>query len=394
MQPAASSLRSLFALALSLAVCASAGCATVRCMAPDPLLRPCSESYTITQDGWRLGIRHIRPDVEDPSKLPVVLCHGLGLNGTFWTITQSTLPQQLAAHGYHVFIPDMRGSGASHRVGLVGTINQKLLRQTAFLEIGDGDWNVDEEVRYDVPAILEFVRKETGQERVNWVGHSLGGMLMFAYLETSPEASRIANFVGMGSTVVQAEWPQTKMLGANRALRGLLRVVSTGRMARPMMFARPPGLQSVDRLYYTASNVDRSTVNRFYGYTLENPGRGALKQLDPYLEYGTFVSADGSFDYYDHLERVSTPLLLIAGDGDIMSDIRSTQLTFESVSSKDKTLKRYGRVEGHIDDYGHCDLVWSRHAAREIFPDVIDWLNARQPDLPSRQSPSPPIATE
>jgi pimeloyl-ACP methyl ester carboxylesterase len=386
MPRAASSVRFLIALALAVAGCASSGCATVRLLAPDPLLRPCSETYTITKDGWRLGMRHIRPEVEDPSKLPVVLCHGLGLNGTFWTITHSTLPQQLAAHGYHVFIPDMRGSGASHRDGLVGAINQKLLRQTTLLEIGDGDWTVDDEVHHDVPAILEHVRQVTGQERVNWVGHSLGGMLMFAYLETSPDAWRIATFVGMGSTVVQAEWPQKKMLGANRALRGLLRVVSTGRMARPMMFARPPGLESVDRLYYTASNVDRSTVNRFYGYTLENPGRGALKQLDPYLEYGTFVSADGSFDYFDNLDRVNAPLLLIAGDGDIMSDIRSTQLTFDSVSSTDRTLKRYGRVEGQIDDYGHCDLVWSRHAAREIFPDIIDWLNERQPKFPSAQA--------
>ena len=361
------------------------GCASLRRYAPNPLHRPCTEEYTITEDGWRLGIRHFKPKVEDPTKLPVVLCHGLGLNGTFWTIADNNLPQQLADQGYHVFIPDMRGSGASYRLGMVGTINQRVLRQTALLEIGDGSWTVDDEVNYDVPAILNHVERNTGQERVNWVGHSLGGMLMFAYLERSPEAWRIANFVGMGSTVVQAEWPQTKMLKANRAIRGLLRIISTGRMARPMMFGRPPGLESIDRLYYTAANVDRSTVNRFYGYTLENPGRGALKQLDPYLEYGTFVSADASFDYFDNLHKVNTPLLMIAGDGDIMSDIRSTELSFQGVSSQDKTLKRYGRLEGQIDDYGHCDLVWSRHAWREIFPDVIQWLNARQSKTPSPQ---------
>ena len=326
MQPAVISRLAFTAFTLLLVVFTGSGCAITRHMAPNPLHRPCTEEYTVTDDGWRLGIRHVRPDVEDPTKLPVVLCHGLGLNGTFWTITDHHLPQQLAAQGYHVFIPDMRGSGASHRVGMKGIINQRVLRQTTMLEIGDGGWCVDDEVNHDVPAILNHIQRETGHERVNWVGHSLGGMLMFAYLETSPEAWRIANFVGMGSTVVQAEWPQTKMLKANRAIRGLLRIVSTGRIARPMMFGRPPGLESIDRLYYTASNVDRTTVNRFYGYTLENPGRGALKQLDPYLEYGTFVSSDGKTDYYDHLGRVSTPLLMIAGDGDIMSDIASTEL--------------------------------------------------------------------
>ena len=58
----------------------------------------------VTDDGWRLGIRQFIPREPDPDKLPVVLCHGLGLNGTFWTITDDHLPGQLAARGYEVFI--------------------------------------------------------------------------------------------------------------------------------------------------------------------------------------------------------------------------------------------------------------------------------------------------
>jgi lysosomal acid lipase/cholesteryl ester hydrolase len=377
----------LAAVALAMPALGS-GCALMRHLAGDPLHRPCTEAQVTTADGWRLGIRHVHPTRPDPHKLPVVLCHGLGLNGTFWTITPDHLAQQLAERGYEVFIPDMRGSGASRREGPLGLLNQHLLRQTPLLELGDGDWTVDDEIRYDVPAVLAHVRDVTGHERVNWVGHSLGGMLMFAFLETSPESWRVANFVGMGSTVIQAEYPQTQMLRANRALRGLMRVVSTGRIARPMMVARPPGLASVDRFYYTADNVDRATVNRFYGFTLENPGRGALAQLDPYLEHGRFLSADRTLDYSALLPRVETPTLLIAGDGDIMSDIASTEMTFNALSSPDKTLLRFGRLEGHVDDYGHCDLVWSRHAPHEIFPVLIDWLDARQPPAPSPQVPA------
>jgi pimeloyl-ACP methyl ester carboxylesterase len=375
-------------LALVVALTPWSGCATIRRYAPDPLHRPCREGFVLTADGWRLGIRHIQPAQPDPSKMPVVLCHGLGLNGTFWTITDNHLAQQLAARGYHVFIPDMRGSGASRRLGPVGWINQRLLRETPLLELGDGNWTVDDEIRYDVPAILRYVEQHTGHQRVNWVGHSLGGMLMFGFLETQPDAWRIANFVGMGATIQQYTYPQTQMLRANRALRGMLRVVSTGRIARPMMIARPPGLEKVDRFYYTAANVDKATVDRFYGYTLENPGRGALQQLDPYLEIGRFLSADRTIDYVELLPRVTTPLLMIAGEGDVMSDIPSTYLTFNAVSSPDKTLLRYGRIHGHVDDYGHCDLVWSRHAPREIFPDLIDWLDQRQlRPAPSAQAP-------
>ena len=360
----------------------------MRRFAIEPAHRPCTDGHTTTKDGWKLGIRRFRPTHPDPSKLPVVLCHGLGLNATFWTITDDHLPEQLAARGYEVFVPDMRGSGWSRRKGAVGIINQYMLRETPMLEIGDGDWTVDDEIRYDVPAILDYVRAETGHERVNWVGHSLGGMLMFAYLETSDESWRIANFVGMGSTIQQANYPQIQMLRANRGIRGLMRVISTGRIARPMMVARPPGLEKVDRFYYTAANVDKSTVNRFYGYTLENPGRGALQQLDSYLEFGHFQSADRQLDYVEMLPLVKTPTLMIAGDGDVMSDIPSTLLTFNAISSPDKQLLQYGKQEGHVDDYGHCDLVWSRHAPREIFPELIDWLDIRQP-IPSAQQPTP-----
>lgn len=398
MQVVARSRLWLLSLALLATLPAVTGCATMRRHASDPLLRPCEEGYTYTADGWKLGIRHLAPRHPDPGKLPVVLCHGLGLNGTFWTITDHHLAQQLAQQGYHVFIPDMRGSGASRKVGPIGHVNS-LLRQTPMLEIGDGDWTVDDEIQYDVPAILDHVERLTGQKRVNWVGHSLGGMLMFGYLETSPESWRIANFVAMGSTIVQADVPQTQMLKANRAIRGLMRVISTGRIARPMMFYRLPGLEKVDRFYYTAANVDKRTIDRFYGYTLENPGRGALRQLDPYLEHGHMLSADGTVDYVQRLGQVTTPTLMIAGDGDIMSDLPSTLLTFGGIASPDKMLRRYGRQQGHVDDYGHCDLVWSRHASREIFPDVIDWLDQRQPGaLPTATpqgpapQPVPPVA--
>jgi pimeloyl-ACP methyl ester carboxylesterase len=368
------------------------GCATMRRNAPSPDLRPCTNGYVYTDDGWRLGIRRVRPVNPDPGKLPVILCHGLGLNGTFWTITDNHLPDQLAARGYDVFIFDFRGSGESTRVGTLGRINS-VARQTFLLEWGEGAWNVDDIVRHDVPAVLDYVRAVTGHSRVNWVGHSLGGMLLFPFLEFTPEPQRVANFVGMGSTITLADAPQRPMLRANRGLRALGRVVSTGRLGRPLMYFRFPGLERIDQFYYTSENVDRQTIARFYGYTLEDPGPSALRQFDPYLEYGHFLSADGRIDYSALLGRVNTPTLLVAGENDCMSDIPSTALTFKALGSPDKTLLRFGKRDGHVADYGHCDLVWSRYAPREIFPPVIDWLDRHQPGPPPSPQ-GPPLATE
>jgi pimeloyl-ACP methyl ester carboxylesterase len=308
----------------------------------------------------------------------VILCHGLGLNATFWTITNHHLPSQLTARGYDVYVFDIRASGENARIGRYDRIN-RLLRRTPFCERGERSWNIDDLVHYDVPAILDYVKGETGHDRVNWVGHSLGGMLVFPFLELNPRADRIANFVGMGSTIIQAETPQRDMLLANHGLRALSIFASPGRLGRPLTYFRPPGMDQIDRFYYSGENVDPLTVSRFYGYTLEDTGPGALRQLDPYLEFGHMLSADRSIDYAARLGEITTPTLLIAAEGDIISDVPSTELTFAGIASPDKTLLKFGKSHGHVADYGHCDLVWSRHAPREIFPPLMDWLDQHQP---------------
>jgi pimeloyl-ACP methyl ester carboxylesterase len=230
------------------------------------------------------------------------------------------------------------------------------------------------------------VDRETGHNRVNWVGHSLGGMMIFPFLELSTEPGRIANFVGMGSTIIQAKTPQTKMLRANGGIRALSNVASPGRLGRPLTFFRMPGMEKIDRFYYTAENVDRRTISRFYGYTLEDPGPGALRQLAPYLKNGHMLSADGVIDYSARLGEVNVPTLMVAGAGDLISDVPSTRMTFDAIGSTDKVLVVFGRANGHVADYGHCDLAWSRYAPREVFPVVIDWLDRRQPIRPTAQA--------
>ncbi len=257
-----------------LIVCAGlGGCATMRQEAPSPDLRPCTDGYAYTADGWRLGVRHYVPEHPDPSKLPVVLCHGLGLNATFWTITDNHLPAQLNARGYDVYVFDIRGSGENGRIGRHDRINRRR-RQTPFRERGERNWNVDDLMQYDVPAILDYVQRQTGHDRVNWIGHSMGGMLMFPYLELNDHPERIANFVGMGSTITLAVTPQTDMLTANRAIRALSIFASPGRLGRPLTYFRLPGMSLIDRFYFSDDNVDERTVSRFYGYTLEDPARG------------------------------------------------------------------------------------------------------------------------
>ena len=40
---------------------------------------------------------------------------------------------------------------------------------------------------YDIPANLEYICKLTGQEKVTYVGHSMGTTQMFYAMATAPE---------------------------------------------------------------------------------------------------------------------------------------------------------------------------------------------------------------
>jgi hypothetical protein len=54
-------------LVLALVLLAGSGCASMRRNAPSPDLRPCDEGFATTADGWKLGIRRVRPIYPDPA---------------------------------------------------------------------------------------------------------------------------------------------------------------------------------------------------------------------------------------------------------------------------------------------------------------------------------------
>ena len=77
---------------------------------------------------------------------------------------------------------------------------------------------------------------------------------------------------------------------------------------------------------------------------------------------------------------------------DVLAPMASNIATFEALGSTDKALRRFGIRDGHLADYGHCDLVWSRHAPREIFPVIAEWLDARQPEVHATPQEIVPVA--
>jgi fermentation-respiration switch protein FrsA (DUF1100 family) len=86
----------------------------------------------------------------------------------------------------------------------------------------------------------------------------------------------------------------------------------------------------------------------------------------------------GLFEFSDHLERIRTPMLVVAGSQDGLTPAADIRRVYERIGSADKTYLEAGSGHGLSHEYSHVDLVLGRHAPDEIYPRVADWLEARR----------------
>ena len=192
------------------------------------------------------------PARPDPDKFPVVLCHGLGLNATFWTITdpRTHLPAQLLARGYEVFLFDFRGSGESSRVGLIGKLNAwGCVRRRSANWARVAGMSMRSAVTTCPRSSSTTSSASRAKDHVNWIGHSLGGMLIFPYCwnsrpRLSGSGSKTSSALGVGDFPGQLA-ARDRNAGRQSRLPRMLVVVSPARDGSdgPLMIgAAPPGL--------------------------------------------------------------------------------------------------------------------------------------------------------
>ncbi len=308
--------------------------------------------FARTRDGWELGIGRRRPR-GGPRRPPVVLCHGISTNrGSLdFGMERYSLAAFLSRAGFDCFSLELRGHGASRP--------------------GPGAprrYSFDTCLREDVPASLERVREATGEERVLWVGHSLGALLGLAACGVYPE--RIAGIVAIAGP---------SHFHAQEDLKGLMRFewVVSGRWNRFLArcFAPFTGVwhPPIGDLAVNVRNVDRAVYRRVLANVIEDISPGVYAQVARWLREDRFASEDGAVDYRERLAACRQPALFVAGARDGMAPPAVVQASFARWAGE-KSAWTAGQGEGFRSDYGHTDLIYGRHAPEEIFPRVRDWL--------------------
>ena len=346
------------------------------------------EEYTVnTNDGWELSVVRYSLLGASPKKAAVILCHGFNINNKFWDLDKrSALARYLAANGYDVYAPDLRGSGKSSKPlfsrlkGLfkfeVEDIPHMFIK--APTDLTKFNWTIDDHICKDIPAILRLVRKKSGFDKVYWIGHSMGGIIMYGYLELY--GSRfIAGFVPISSMIVIPDSlnDHLKLIAEQKPLMNASLIVNTTVASQLRNLTFGTVKHPMEDLLMETENMYDDVVFRFFRICIDDTAPGVVSQFSDSIRKGKMLSRKGTYSYSDKLHLIKTPILFMLGAKDGFLSEKEVLAAFNGVSSPDKEMLIFSKENGYLTDYGHCDLILGKNSAVEVYPAILAWLEQR-----------------
>src|SRR6478736_8869785 len=165
-------------------------------------LPPGEQHPVTTSDGTEIRLTHYALG----TKGPIVLAPGYGNAARAFAV--DTVPknyvQYLGEHGYDVWLFDYRASP-----DLPSSFTQ---------------FTVDDIAMRDWPAAVDTVRRETGQDQVQAMGHCVGGLSLFMAIGGGMEGLRSATFSSLAGNPIPTPGNQARAHARLATLFKLLRI--------------------------------------------------------------------------------------------------------------------------------------------------------------------------
>lgn len=332
------------------------GCATLQFV---PLPAAAEQQRVKTTDGWEIAVVRYRP-TGTPTGRPVILVHGIAANARNMDLDEHhSMARWFASQGREAWTVSLRGTGESDEAD-----GKDRLSSYSF----DAFWQLD------LPAVIDHVKIATGYDSVDYVGHSMGGMVVYAYLSQGGQGIHAAATLGSptrldwgtssealiaaGSRIVPAGWALWTGWGAH-AVVGLQGLVAEG---------------PFERLFYVTGNTTLQSWKRLIAYGTADIANGVAFQFVDLVVNGNFVSSDARIDYRKDMAKISTPVIVVAARLDRLALSPSVYDGYRALGGEKQWLL-ISRAHGAVAEYGHMDLVIGDRADTEVWTPVLQFFN-------------------
>ncbi len=311
----------------------------------------------MTEDLWKIRLYRYKP--AGGKGEPVLLCHGLFANHRNFTEPEGTsLVDVLTDRGYDCWVIDLRGCRSSLPPFGRNRTEPKM----------------DDYLAGDLPAAVDYVRKATGYAKVHWIGHSMGGMLLYAYEEAYGN-EKLASGATIGSPP-GFQGVSVRRPGLLLHFASLFPGAAGWIMRGSAPFARTCPVHA--KLMPTNwQNLNPSVCSCTMFNVLEAPIPQVAEKMGDALAYNTLILKDKDgkeVDVFGKLDDLETPLLVFYGAQDPFVSIDNGRAFFDKLPNKDKKLVILSEETGCVANYSHIDLVFGREAKTEVYDPIVDWI--------------------
>ena len=174
--------------------------------------------FVTSQDGWRITLNRYRAagsvvgSRKQSTTAPVIMCHGAFANRMTYDLGDghSSLAFYLSAMGHDVWVLELRGHGrSSPRPSWLQTV-------LAQGRNPGGSWSIMKYIDHDLPSAIAYIRNHTHAKKVHWVGHSMGGIVLYSWLGLQKGNTQdFASIVTIGSALDHSKQANDVDKGAN-----------------------------------------------------------------------------------------------------------------------------------------------------------------------------------
>ncbi|PSN34873.1 Lipase 3 [Blattella germanica] len=304
-----------------------------------------AETHTVTtEDGYVLQmhrIPHGKNQPPDESRPPVLVQHGLMSSSADWVIMGPgiAIGYLLADAGYDVWLGNARGNlYARNHVSL--NPDDKEFWQFSWHEMGV----------YDVPAMIDYILKETEEEKLHYIGYSMGTTMFYWFLEL------LGGFEFLPSnellSMLETALCQEEAITTEVCTNALFLVC--GFDSEELDMAMIPAIMGHEAIS-SLSFCSFLFPGKFRQYD-----HGAIKN---WLEYGQSEPPEYN------LNKITAPVALFYSDNDWLA----------AETDVDQLLNKLGNPLGKFrvpfDKFNHLDYMWAIHGPELVYNDIIELMS-------------------